>query len=111
MSHKEAALHVVGGLSALGVAALAYASLVERNAFTLRRASVPVLPRGTTPLRVLHLSDIHLVPRQTQKIEWIRSLAALEPDLVVNTGDNLADIRAVPAILRALEPLLAVPGV
>jgi predicted MPP superfamily phosphohydrolase len=111
MSHKEAALHVVGGLSSLGVAALAYASLIERNAFTLRRASVPVLPRGTTPLRVLHLSDIHLVPRQAQKIEWIRSLAALEPDLVVNTGDNLADIRAVPAILRALEPLLAVPGV
>jgi predicted MPP superfamily phosphohydrolase len=98
-------------IATVGVGGLAYASLIERNAFTLRRASVPVLPRGATSLRVLHVSDIHLVPRQKRKIEWIRSLAALEPDLVVNTGDNLADLRAVPAVLRALEPLLAVPGV
>jgi uncharacterized protein len=111
MSHKEAALHVAAGLAAAGGVALAYASLVERNAFTLRRASLPVLPHGAAPLRVLHVSDIHLVPRQARKIKWIRSLAALEPDLVINTGDNLADLEAVPAILRALGPLLAVPGV
>jgi predicted MPP superfamily phosphohydrolase len=95
----------------LGAGALAYASLIERNAFTLRRASVPVLPPGAASLRVLHVSDIHLVPRQSRKIEWIRHLAALEPDLVINTGDNLADLKAVPALLRALEPLLTVPGV
>ena len=111
MSPKEAALHTAAGLVAVGAGGLAYASLIERNAFTVRRASVPVLPRGAASLRVLHLSDIHLVPRQARKIEWIRSLAALEPDLVVNTGDNLADLEAVPAVLRALEPLLAVPGV
>ena len=110
MSLKEAALQTAAGLAAVGAGGLAYASLIERNAFTVRRASVPVLPRGAPSLRVLHLSDIHLVPRQARKIEWIRSLAALEPDLVINTGDNLADLQAVPAVLRALEPLLAVPG-
>ena len=95
----------------MGAGGLAYASLIERNAFTLRRASVPVLPPGAPSLRVLHISDIHLVPRQSRKIEWIRSLAELDPDLVINTGDNLAHLDAVPAVLRALEPLLAVPGV
>jgi predicted MPP superfamily phosphohydrolase len=70
-----------------------------------------VLPHGAASLRVLHISDIHLVPRQSRKIRWIRSLAALDPDLVINTGDNLADLKAVPAVLRALEPLLEVPGV
>ncbi|HEY8822500.1 MAG TPA: metallophosphoesterase, partial [Dermatophilaceae bacterium] len=111
MSLTRAALHAAAGLTAVGTCGLAYASLVERNAFTVRRFSVPVLPPGSAPLRVLHLSDIHLVPRQKRKIEWLRSLAALEPDLVVNTGDNLADLEGVPAVLRALEPLLAVPGV
>jgi len=104
-------LNTIAGLAAAGAGGLAYASLVERNAFTLRRASVPVLPQGSASLRVLHISDIHLVPRQSRKIDWIRGLAALDPDLIVNTGDNIAHLEAVPAVLRALEPLLAVPGV
>lgn len=111
MSPTRAALGTVAGLAAAGAGGLAYASLIERNMFTLRRFSVPVLPHGAPSLRVLHVSDIHLVPRQSRKIEWIRSLAALDPDLVINTGDNLADLEAVPAVLRALEPLLDVPGV
>src|SRR5674476_1361788 len=81
------------------------------NRLPLRRFSVPVLPPGAPSLRVLHLSDIHMVPRQKRKIEWIRSLAALGPDLVINTGDNFGALEAVPAVLRAFEPLLAVPGV
>jgi predicted MPP superfamily phosphohydrolase len=101
----------VGGVAALGAAGIAYASLIERNAFTLRRFRVPVLPPGAGPLRVLQISDLHLVPRQSRKIEWVRGLAALAPDLVVNTGDNLAAMDAVPSALRAMEPLFAFPGV
>ncbi len=96
---------------ALGAAGLGYASLIERNAYVLRRRSVPVLPPGHRPLRVLHLSDLHLMPDQRHKVEWVRSLAALQPDLVVNTGDNLAHRHSVPVALRAYEPLMAVPGV
>jgi uncharacterized protein len=111
MSPTRTALGSFAGLAAAGAGGLAYASLIERNMFTLRRFSVPVLPHGSPSLRVLHVSDIHLIPRQSRKIAWIRSLAALDPDLVINTGDNLADLEAVPAVLRALEPLLEVPGV
>jgi predicted MPP superfamily phosphohydrolase len=104
-------LRALGGLAAVGAAGVGYASLVERNAFALRRFSVPVLPAGSPPLRVLHVSDLHLVPRQRRKIEWVRGLAALQPDLVVNTGDNLAHLDAVPGLLEAMEPLLEFPGV
>lgn len=93
-----------------GTAGLAW-SLAEANAFTLRRASLPVLPLGSSPLRVLHLSDLHLVPRQQRKLNWVRGLAELEPDLVVSTGDNLADLEAVPAVLQAHTELLRLPGV
>ncbi|SCL21169.1 hypothetical protein GA0070616_2224 [Micromonospora nigra] len=95
---------------ATGAAALAYAALVERNMFTLRRYDVPVLPAGAEPLRVLHLSDLHMTPDQTRKQNWVASLAALDPDLVVVTGDNMAHPAAVPGVLRALQPLLDFPG-
>ncbi len=72
--------------------------------------TVPVLEAGERDLRVLHVSDLHLVPTQRRKIEWVRSLAALEPDLVIDTGDNLAHPDALGPLLHALEPLLDVPG-
>jgi predicted MPP superfamily phosphohydrolase len=101
---------VLASLVASGAAGVAYASLYERNRWTLRRFDVPVLPPGSAPLRVLHLSDLHMTADQRSKQEWVASLAVLEPDLVVDTGDNLAGADAVPGTLRALEPLLDRPG-
>jgi predicted MPP superfamily phosphohydrolase len=72
---------------------------------------VPVLKPGSRPLRVLHISDLHLTPGQQRKRQWVRALAGLEPDLVVNTGDNLAHQDAVPSVMDALGPLLERPGV
>jgi predicted MPP superfamily phosphohydrolase len=111
MGRVNTVLKSVAGVVALGAAGIGYAGLVERNAFALRRFTVPVLPPGATPLRVLQISDLHLVPRQSRKIEWVRRLAALSPDLVVNTGDNLSAHDSVPAALHAMEPLFEFPGV
>ena len=77
------------GGAALGAACVTWAAAYEVRAFRLRRFEVPVLAPGQRPLRVLHVSDLHLVPTQRRKIEWVRALAGLEPDLVVDTGDNL----------------------
>ena len=96
--------------AAAGAGLTAYA-LWEARQYTLRRVTVPMLPTGARPLRVLHLSDIHLVPSQRRKIDWLSSLAVLQPDLVVNTGDNLAHRQSVPVLAEALGPLLDVPGV
>ena len=101
---------LAAGTAGLGVAALAYGGLVERNAFTLRRFDVPVLEPGAAPLRLLHVSDLHITARQHRKQDWIRRLARLEPDLVVNTGDTISDPRAIPAIMDALGPLFDFPG-
>ena len=100
----------LAALAAAGVTGLGYA-LVEARMFTLRSFTLPVLPDGAAPLRVLCLSDLHLVPRQRHKLEWVRALAGLEPDLVVSTGDNLAAMDAVPAVLQAHGELLQRPGV
>jgi uncharacterized protein len=100
------------GIGALaGVAGVAYAAGLEVRAYTLRHAALPILPPGSTPLRVLHISDLHLTPGQKKKQDWLRRLVDLGPDLVVNTGDNLAHMRSVPVLLDALDGLLDVPGV
>jgi predicted MPP superfamily phosphohydrolase len=100
----------VAGLLGTGLATLAYAGLVERNAFRLREFEVPVLAQGADPLRILHLSDLHLTAAQRRKQDWIRRLGQLDPDLVVVTGDFLAGTDAIAPVLDALEPLLERPG-
>ncbi|MEN9620120.1 MAG: hypothetical protein RL499_313 [Actinomycetota bacterium] len=100
-------------VATLGVAAAAaaYASLIERRAYRVRREVVPVLAPGADPIRVLHLSDLHLAPWQRDKIAWVQSLASLAPDLVINTGDNLGHVDAIPALAEALTAFDGVPGV
>jgi predicted MPP superfamily phosphohydrolase len=97
--------------TAAGMACVTYGAAVEVRSFRLRRVTVPVLPTGQRPLRILHLSDLHMTPGQRRKQAWVRSLAGLEPDLVVNTGDNLASPDAVPYVLETYGRLLEFPGV
>ncbi len=98
------------GVVAAGAASLAYAAGYEVRSFRLRRAEVPVLRRGAPPLRLLHVSDLHLTPGQRDKQEWVRRLDRLAPDLVVNTGDSIAHRDSVPALMDAFGPLLERPG-
>lgn len=101
---------VLGTGAAAAAGAAAYATWVEPRLFALRRAEVPCLPAGSRPLRLLHLSDLHLVPRQQLKRDWVAGLAGLRPDLVIQTGDNLAAHDAVPAVLETYDGLLDAPG-
>lgn len=90
------------GTAALGL--VGWSLVVEPRLFTIRRATLPVLPAGSTPLRVLQLSDLHLAPWQHRKIAWLRSLVELRPDLLVLTGDLLGHRFARGPLLHALQP-------
>ncbi len=110
-SAMSAIVKAVVGVGAVGAGCLAYAGLYEVNAFRLRRVTVPVLPAGARPIRVLHVSDVHMIPAARAQQRWLSTLGALEPDLVINTGDNLAHEEAVPFVLGSLGRLLDHPGV
>ena len=101
-------LTLAGALAGAGLTAYA---MTEARHYTLRRATMPVLPPGSPSVRVLHLSDVHMTPGQRRKQDWLRDLAGLRPDLVVDTGDNLAHRDSVPVVLGSLGELLDVPGV
>jgi predicted MPP superfamily phosphohydrolase len=98
------------GAAAAG-ATLLYATVVERNWFALRQVEVPVLPAGAMPIRVLHISDVHLTPGRHRLMNWIAGLDRLDPDLVVNTGDSIAHPDSVRYLIDSLGPLLDRPGV
>ncbi len=99
-----------------GGSAVALSSVIAAKAawnaldFQLEEHTVPVLEPGAQPIRLLHISDIHMAPGQSAKAMWLRSLADLEPDLVINTGDNLARHNGEGPLIEALAPLLERPG-
>lgn len=112
-------LRSAAAIATLGLTTFLYANQIELRAFKLHRVQVPVLAPGTLaragkregePFRILHVSDFHMLPDQKLKQKWVASLDALNPDLMINTGDNLGSDKAVPSVLAALGPLLNRPG-
>ena len=101
---------VAAAVALAGAGTFAYGSLIERNNYALRRFTVPVLPEGAPQITVLHFSDLHMMPNQRRKHAWVKALAELEPDLVIDTGDHIAHADAIPVVLDALGPLLKLPG-
>jgi predicted MPP superfamily phosphohydrolase len=97
----------------LAGAAVTGGALLEPLFPVLRRGSVQVLPSGSSPLTVLHLSDLHLLPRHGRRSRWVQQLAAHEPDLVVCTGDLWSSARAMPLLGSSLGALTSdgTPGV
>jgi predicted MPP superfamily phosphohydrolase len=75
---------------------------------------LPALPAHLAGFRIVQLSDIHL--HLLTSPSWLRTLVyevnALQPDLIVITGDLIdADLRTVPAICGILKELRATHGI
>ncbi|WP_413355210.1 metallophosphoesterase [Microbacterium sp. 1P06AB] len=108
---SQTALTALGAVGAVGVSAAVWGIGIERYLFTARRHELAVLPEGSPSLTVLHLSDAHMAPWQHRKQRWIADLAdAVQPDVVINTGDNLGHDDGIRGIRAAFEPLRGVPG-
>lgn len=103
------AAQVALAVTAAGAACLAWGTLVERHWYVLRRTALPGALTRPGRLTVLHVSDVHLVPRQRRRAAFLRGLARLEPDLVVITGDLLGAPDAIGAAVEAVGGLTG-PG-
>jgi len=110
MTRSRAAV-AFGTATAAALGALTWGVLVERTRFTVRHEVLPILEPGSRSLTILHLSDLHMAPWQRKKQDFVRSLVRYEPDLIVDTGDNLGHEDGLVGIRRALEPFRGIPGV
>jgi len=94
------------------LAVIIWATCIERFWFAIKKSELKILPIGSQDIVVLHISDIHMAPWQKYKQRWLRELNdTVNPDLVINTGDNLGHARGIEPVLDALNPLTGTPGV
>jgi predicted MPP superfamily phosphohydrolase len=110
-SPARTALTVLGTVGAVAAGAAVWGIGIERHLFTVRFHELAVLPAGARPIRVLHVSDAHMAPWQRRKQRWMAALAELQPDLVVNTGDNMGHPDGLRGLRTAFDPLRGIPGV
>lgn len=116
MRAERVAARVAAAGLATGLATLAWGAGVERRWYALRHQTLPVLRRDGRSLRVLHVSDLHLLPGQEGVHRFLERCRATAPDLVVATGDVVGDPTTIDtgvallARLRGDRPGLAVLG-
>lgn len=105
----------VAGIGATGAACVAYGTLIERRWYRLRHLHLPgaLRPGAERPVRILHVSDVHLDPPQQHRVDFLAEVAREPVDLVVLTGDLLGGRGAEDTVVAALAPLTAdgTPGV
>lgn len=99
-------------LAAVGVGVAGsgiYASAVEPQWLTVGRRTIPLGRGSGTPLRILHLSDLHA--SRVVSLDFIasavRKAVALQPDLICVTGDFItrgyAELDGYAEVLRGLS--------
>jgi predicted MPP superfamily phosphohydrolase len=100
-----------GWILLAAAAVLIYGMTFARWRFVVKHSEAHVLPKGAKPIRVLHISDVHMAPWQKRKQQFIRSLGSEAPDVIVNTGDNLGHQDVIHVTMNAYESILKLPGV
>jgi uncharacterized protein len=91
--------------AAAGAGCVAYGVAIERRWYRLRRVTLPGVLRRPGTLRVLHVSDLHLLPGQDHRVEFLAGLERLDHDLVVASGDLLGAPDVEDLTAAALAPL------
>lgn len=106
MTHRcQRSCSALAGMAGLAALAAAYSIVVEPFWFAIRHYEVPVLEKDVPPLRVLHLSDLHMLERNRRKQRFVRALAQEPVDLVVVTGDMLGEPEGLGPVLDVLGHL------
>jgi predicted MPP superfamily phosphohydrolase len=76
-----------------------------------KRLSAGAKRNAGTTFKILHISDLHSDKPIPKRTRWIKKLARLHPDLVINTGDNLGSAQGFETLKQEIRPLLKYPGV
>jgi uncharacterized protein len=98
---------VILGLAALGTLCIAYGFLIEPYwpQVTQVRIASPKVPRGSRPVRIVHLSDLHCDARPRLEERLPDLIAAQHPDVIVFTGDAINSPEGLPVFRRCMTRL------
>ena len=99
-------MQIVRGTALLTLGVGAY-SLCEPYLYRLSRVRAPVR-EGRPPLKILQVSDTHMQKHNRRLVSFLASLPerlALEPDLVLATGDMIEGNGGIDPLIEGLKPL------
>jgi uncharacterized protein len=103
---------------AVGTALLYYGAVVEPHRLALTRLTIKTdrLPAGIEPIRVLHISDLHIERWTARETAVLQLVQQANPDLIVISGDyvNLSyneDPETQRLVIKLLGQLSAPHGV
>jgi predicted MPP superfamily phosphohydrolase len=103
-------LAVMTSLQIFGAVMYLWGMLVEPHRLALTTLTVvsPHLPAGAPPIRLLHLSDLHLERLTRREARLLDLIAVARPDLIVITGDYLnLSYTSDPEAIAQVRSLLA----
>jgi predicted MPP superfamily phosphohydrolase len=112
------ALATLAGLQLLGSLALAYGTLIEPFQLELTHLTVKTegLPESAPPIRILHISDLHVERLTRRESKLLRLIDEASPDLILISGDYLnlsytRDLTAHAQVSQLLSQISAPHGV
>ena len=101
---------IVLGLAAIGILCISYGYFIEPYWPSVTRVSIKSskLPKGSRPIRIAHISDLHCdaKPRLEERLPGI--VARERPDIIVFTGDAINSPAGVPVFKELLRRLAEV---
>lgn len=101
--------NVVLGAAGLGLLCLGW-GFVEPYVLTVTRVRMVSvkLPKGTRPIRVVQLTDLHCDPKARLEEKLPDAVAAERPDVIVFTGDAVNSPEGLPVFRRLMSRLAAI---
>lgn len=106
---RRVSLHVLLSVLAVLTALLLYFIL---NSLSLRLVNVSIESKVVSPIRIVHLSDLHNAQFGRQNAKLVESVAAQSPDLIFMSGDMLnsseENTDTVTSLIADLQPIAPV---
>src|SRR5262245_25564634 len=94
-------------LGIVGTLCMAYGYFIEPYRIAVSHVEIhtPKLHRGSRPIRIVHLSDLHSDPRPRLEARLPQTVAAEHPDVIVFTGDSINSLEALPVFRECISAL------
>ncbi len=99
------------GMTGIAGTFLADTVWYEPQALQVERIQLPMGTPGNKRVRLLQISDLHISNYNSYFAKVARQVEALQPDLIVLTGDYLEEQRNIRGVLSFLKELKATHGI
>lgn len=101
---------VIFTFAGMGLLCMAYGYFVEPYWLEVTRVHIesPKLPKGSRPIRIIQITDLHSDPTPRLEDRLPQVIAAEKPDLIVFTGDAINSVGGLAVFRRCLTRLASI---